>query len=302
MKLVLNAWLLALVEGLAETIALAEGARRRPGSSSSRSSTAARSAAPYAKLKGTLMIERSFAPSFSLALARQGRPAGRRGGRARGPASSRCSALIREQMGKAVEAGHGDEDMAATFTGRRDPRAHHRRLPERLHAPAARSPSPTATRSPARINALAALRRLRPRRRHARLAPARPRLVRRAGRARGRCTASQGTPGARAAPGARPRRRSTRSSTRARTRDTEGYSRLRGHRPRPSCCASAAIDAGHGRRAGHRLLRQEHRARRAARGLRGHGRHAPRCAASRSQPGDSERALAELRAAGGGVA
>ena len=81
MKLVLNAWVLALVEGLAETIALAEGLgvdprdvprdhRRRPAGP------------PYAKLKGTTMIERSFEPSFPLALARQGRRAGRRGGRA----------------------------------------------------------------------------------------------------------------------------------------------------------------------------------------------------------------------------
>ena len=44
LKLVLNTWLLALVEGLAETIALAEGARRRPADVPRARSTAARSA------------------------------------------------------------------------------------------------------------------------------------------------------------------------------------------------------------------------------------------------------------------
>ena len=88
---------------------------------------------------------------------------------------------------------------------------------------------------------------------------------------------------------------STSSSTRARTATPRATPASRAPTWR-SCCASAASTRSR-RRAGHGLLRQEHRARRAARGFevtvdtdRGPRR--------RGQPGDSERALAELRAAG----
>ena len=74
--------------------------------------------------------------------------------------------------------------------------------------------------------------------------------------------------------------------------------RLRGHRSR-GAPARARHHAGHRRRARDRLLRQEHRARRAARGLRGHGRHhrGPR----RRGPAGRLRARAGRGARGGGV-
>jgi len=63
---------------------------------------------PYAKLKGTNMIERSYEPNFSLKLARK-------------DAELIASVvddlplvrLISERMAAAIEAGHADEDFSA---------------------------------------------------------------------------------------------------------------------------------------------------------------------------------------------
>ena len=68
MKLVLNTWLLALVEGLAESVALAERLGVDPAAFLE-IIDGGPLGPPYAKMKGTMMIERSYEPSFSLALA-----------------------------------------------------------------------------------------------------------------------------------------------------------------------------------------------------------------------------------------
>lgn len=112
MKLVVNTWLLALVEGLAESVALAEGLGADP----------ARFLeiidggplfAPYAKLKGTAMIEDSLEPSFTLELAAKDADLVRRAGEDAGLSLPLVRAVA-EQMARGVEAGHGDQDMAAT--------------------------------------------------------------------------------------------------------------------------------------------------------------------------------------------
>jgi 3-hydroxyisobutyrate dehydrogenase len=113
MKLVLNTWVLALVEGLAETIALAEGLDVDPRRFLDIISGGLMDT-PYAHMKGKQMIERSFEPSFPLALA--AKDAGLVAEAARDAGLDLpLPALIRDQMGKAVEAGHGEEDLAATF-------------------------------------------------------------------------------------------------------------------------------------------------------------------------------------------
>jgi len=113
MKLVLNTWVLALVEGLAETIALAEGLQIDPQQFLD-IITGGLMDTPYAHMKGKQMIERSFPPSFPLALA--AKDAGLVADAARDAGLDLpLPALIRDQMGKAVQAGHGDEDLAATF-------------------------------------------------------------------------------------------------------------------------------------------------------------------------------------------
>src|SRR3954454_3880127 len=109
MKLVGNAWVLGLVEALAETIALAEGLGVDPRAFLAMIDGGPMFA-PYAKLKGEAIIERNFEPSFPLALAAKDA-----GLIAEAAPDLPLPKLIRDQMLKATEAGHGEEDMAATF-------------------------------------------------------------------------------------------------------------------------------------------------------------------------------------------
>jgi 3-hydroxyisobutyrate dehydrogenase len=113
MKLVLNAWLVTLVEGLAESIALAEGLGSDPRTFLE-IIDGGPLGPPYAKLKGTAMIERNFEPSFPLALAAKDAALVADAARAVG-LDLPLPAVIRDQMAKAIAAGHGDEDMAATI-------------------------------------------------------------------------------------------------------------------------------------------------------------------------------------------
>jgi 3-hydroxyisobutyrate dehydrogenase len=112
MKLVLNAWLIALVEGLAETILLAEGLGADPRTFLELVDGGPLGP-PYAKLKGTAMIERSYPPSFTLDLARKDAAlvaeAAERAG-----VDVPLARLAVERMGIAIDAGHGDDDLAAT--------------------------------------------------------------------------------------------------------------------------------------------------------------------------------------------
>jgi 3-hydroxyisobutyrate dehydrogenase len=109
MKLVGNNWVLALVEGLAETIALAEELGIDPRKFLEMIDGGPMFA-PYAKLKGEAMIKREFPPSFPLALAAKDA-----GLITEAAPDLPLPKLVREQMLKATEAGHGEEDMAATF-------------------------------------------------------------------------------------------------------------------------------------------------------------------------------------------
>ena len=113
MKLVLNAWLVALVEGLAESIALAEGIGADPARFLE-IIDGGPLGPPYAKLKGTAMIERNFEPSFPLSLAAKDAGLVDEAARAAG-LDLPLPRVIRDQMAKAIAAGHGDEDMAATI-------------------------------------------------------------------------------------------------------------------------------------------------------------------------------------------
>jgi 3-hydroxyisobutyrate dehydrogenase len=112
MKLVLNHWVVALVEGLAETVLLAEGLGLDPqlfldiidGGPMG---------PPYAKLKGANMVAHTHDPNFSLKLAHKDArlivaAAGAAG------IDLPLPRLIAERMEKAIEAGHGDEDLSAT--------------------------------------------------------------------------------------------------------------------------------------------------------------------------------------------
>ena len=123
LKLVLQAWLVMLLESLAETIAIAETAGVDP--------TAFLEAIadgpldmPYAQLKGSAMRDRAFAPAFPLALV--GKDA-RLATEIAGADAARVAPMLElviARCAEAVAAGHGEEDMAAIFhaTGRGQPR------------------------------------------------------------------------------------------------------------------------------------------------------------------------------------
>ena len=80
-------------------------------------------------------------------------------------------------------------------------------------------------------------------------------------------TASQGTEGAELHPDARHRPVDA-IVDKGQDPGTDGYSGFDGDRRSRSGCAERGVDDAHDRRARHGLLRPEHRARRAARGLR----------------------------------
>jgi 3-hydroxyisobutyrate dehydrogenase len=110
LKLVLNAWIVSLVESLGETIALAEGLEVDPR----RFFEAIEGGPldfPYARMKGKLMLERAYdEPSFKLSLAAKDARLALEASHGDLPLLE----AVRAQMERAVEAGHGDHDMAAT--------------------------------------------------------------------------------------------------------------------------------------------------------------------------------------------
>jgi 3-hydroxyisobutyrate dehydrogenase len=112
MKLVINSWLLSLVEGLAETIAFAQGIGVDP-SQFLETISGGPIDNPYAQMKGRMMVERNFEPSFKLELAAKD-------ARLVVEAMERHDLelpmleTIRAQLAEAA-AEHGDRDMAATY-------------------------------------------------------------------------------------------------------------------------------------------------------------------------------------------
>jgi 3-hydroxyisobutyrate dehydrogenase len=107
MKLVLNHWVLALVEGVAETVLLAERLGVAPEKFLEIIDGGALGP-PYAKLKGTNMIERRYEPNFSLKLARKDAEL-----IAEMAADLPLVRLISERMAVAISVGHGDDDFSA---------------------------------------------------------------------------------------------------------------------------------------------------------------------------------------------
>jgi 3-hydroxyisobutyrate dehydrogenase len=112
LKLVTNAWLVSVVEGVAETIALAEGLELDP-SLFLEAIDGGPLDAPYARIKARAMIERDFEPTFALKHATKDAKlvadaAARRG------LDLPVLAAIARRMDEAVPE-HGDEDLSATY-------------------------------------------------------------------------------------------------------------------------------------------------------------------------------------------
>jgi 3-hydroxyisobutyrate dehydrogenase len=115
LKLVVNHWLLAVVQGLAETIALAEAIDVDPRQFLDTIKGGGLDL-PYAQMKGRAMIEGDFAPSFALSLARKdARLVLEAAERHDHPAQ--LARTIAALMDRAIEQGHGDEDLAAAYFG-----------------------------------------------------------------------------------------------------------------------------------------------------------------------------------------
>jgi 3-hydroxyisobutyrate dehydrogenase len=113
LKLVLNTWLLALVDGLAETLALAEGLGLDPRLFLETIAGGPLDVA-YAQLKGEAMLKQEFAPSFPARLALKDATLVLEAAHEAGGELPLVDA-VRERFERLVEAGYGDEDMAAVY-------------------------------------------------------------------------------------------------------------------------------------------------------------------------------------------
>jgi 3-hydroxyisobutyrate dehydrogenase len=112
LKLVINTWLLTVVEGGAETIALAEGLGLDPHLLFEAIDGGPLDL-PYLRMKGQAMMERDFAPSFRLKLAAKDAALAEEAVRRR-QLDLPLIPVIQERMAEGARE-HGDEDMSATY-------------------------------------------------------------------------------------------------------------------------------------------------------------------------------------------
>jgi 3-hydroxyisobutyrate dehydrogenase len=111
LKLVVNGWILCTIENLAETFVLAQTLGVNPGSFLEAISGGAMDM-PYAHLKGEAILNQDFPPSFPLVHARKDVAL------ILDAAGDVDLPLVRatlQQFDRALELGHGDEDMSAVY-------------------------------------------------------------------------------------------------------------------------------------------------------------------------------------------
>jgi 3-hydroxyisobutyrate dehydrogenase len=113
LKMVTNLWLLAVTEGAAEAIALAEGLGLDPREFLA-TMEGSQIDTPYLHLKGEAMIDRKLEPSFRLELAAKDASLVLEAA-ARAGVEARVGRAVRDAFERGVELGHGDEDMAAVY-------------------------------------------------------------------------------------------------------------------------------------------------------------------------------------------
>jgi 3-hydroxyisobutyrate dehydrogenase len=112
LKLVVNNWTLSVVEATAETVALAQGLDVDPALFFEAVGGGPLDL-PYLQMKGKAIVERSFEPSFRLALAAKDAGLVDESARRR-RLDLPLPATIRRRMEQGAEE-HGDEDMSATY-------------------------------------------------------------------------------------------------------------------------------------------------------------------------------------------
>ena len=113
LKLAVNLWVLAVTQGTAETIAFAQSLGVDPAWVLEALEGGTLDL-PYFRMKGKMMLDEEFPASFALALAAKDARLVAEAAEAHG-ADLPVSRAIAERFAQATEAGHGDEDMAATY-------------------------------------------------------------------------------------------------------------------------------------------------------------------------------------------
>lgn len=112
LKIVVNGWVLTVVEGGAETIALAEGLGLDPALLFEAIEGGTLDL-PYLRMKGKAIAERNFAPMFRLALAAKDARLIEESAQ-RHEVDVPLFSTIRRRLAEGVR-DHGDEDMSATY-------------------------------------------------------------------------------------------------------------------------------------------------------------------------------------------
>jgi 3-hydroxyisobutyrate dehydrogenase len=113
LKLAVNLWVLAVTQGTAETIAFAQSLGVEPAWVLEALEGGALDL-PYFRMKSKLMLDEDFPASFALALAAKDARLVAEAAERHG-ADLPIAAAIAGRFAQATEAGHGEEDMAATY-------------------------------------------------------------------------------------------------------------------------------------------------------------------------------------------
>jgi len=113
LKLVANSWVLTVVEGIAEALTLARSLGVEPEKFLEVVKGGAMDA-PYVQLKGSSMLAGDFTPSFGLAGAAKDASLILDAARASG-ADVEFVEVVQQHFARALEAGHGDLDLSATY-------------------------------------------------------------------------------------------------------------------------------------------------------------------------------------------
>lgn len=113
LKLVVNSWVATLIEGIAEAVALAEASGLDPAQFLD-AIKGGPTDTVYAQVKGSAMLARDFTTSFSLSGALKDTGLILELAEEVGVEMA-VTAAVRRHMALAVEMGHGDQDMGATY-------------------------------------------------------------------------------------------------------------------------------------------------------------------------------------------
>jgi 3-hydroxyisobutyrate dehydrogenase len=112
LKLAVNSWVLAVTQGTAETLALAEALGLDPALIFEAVDGGGLDL-PYFRMKGKLMLDDDFPPSFALAMAAKDARLVAESAERTG-VDAPVARAIAERFAAGVAAGYGDEDMAVT--------------------------------------------------------------------------------------------------------------------------------------------------------------------------------------------